>query len=135
MTPPGVRLTWVASCRFQKPPIETGDRTASVEFVATRSAFHRQGVATVLLKHILGLPQFDDYILEVANTNDGAINLYEKAGFEEFRRIQEPRRRVRSSGIEALVYMRYRKHEPLAPFESVEAGSSAVAGDKRAGEG
>jgi ribosomal protein S18 acetylase RimI-like enzyme len=100
---------------FQKPPIETGERTASVEFVATRSAFHRQGVATALVEHILSLPQFDDYVLEVANTNDGALHLYEKAGFEEFKRIQEPRRRARSSGIDALVYMRYCTRGPLSP--------------------
>ncbi|WP_052738067.1 GNAT family N-acetyltransferase [Bacillus sp. SA1-12] len=43
---------------FEKPPIETGDKIASVEFVATASSYRGKGVATAIMDHLFHLPHY-----------------------------------------------------------------------------
>ncbi len=93
--------------QFEKPPVKIGDDIASVEFVATASKHRGKGVATAILNHILALPEYQEYILEVADNNTNAVKLYEKAGFKEFERIKQ--RWSRISGVNYLVYMEYIK--------------------------
>jgi ribosomal protein S18 acetylase RimI-like enzyme len=92
---------------FEKPPMETGDNIASVEFVATASKFRGNGVATAIMNYIFSLPQYDQYVLEVADTNTSAVKLYEKLGYKEFKRIKH--KHSKRSGINYLVYMKYSK--------------------------
>jgi ribosomal protein S18 acetylase RimI-like enzyme len=92
---------------FQKPAIKTGDRIASVEFVATASKYKGKGVATEIMNYLFALPQYDEYILEVADTNTNAVNLYKKLGYKEFHRIKQKHSKI--SGINYLVYMKYTK--------------------------
>jgi ribosomal protein S18 acetylase RimI-like enzyme len=46
-------------------------------------------------------------VLEVADTNLNAVNLYTKLGFKEFKRVEE--KHSKASGINYLVYMKYIK--------------------------
>ncbi|MGA8942451.1 MAG: N-acetyltransferase [Thermoactinomyces sp.] len=95
--------------QFEKPPVETKDTLASVEFVATASKYRGKGVATAILHQILALPEYQEYILEVADTNTPAVKLYEKVGFKEFKRIKQNWSRI--SGVNYLVYMKYIKSD------------------------
>jgi ribosomal protein S18 acetylase RimI-like enzyme len=92
---------------FEKKPIESGEQLASVDFVATASKFRGSGVATTILEHLFTLPQYNQYILEVADTNMNAVKLYEKLGYKEFKRIKH--KHSKRSGINYLVYMKYDK--------------------------
>ncbi|WP_224768245.1 GNAT family N-acetyltransferase [Metabacillus idriensis] len=92
---------------FEKPPIETGNNIASVEFVATASKYRGNGVATAIMNYIFSFPHYDQYVLEVADTNTGALKLYEKLGYRELTRIKH--KHSKRSGINYLVYMKYRK--------------------------
>jgi ribosomal protein S18 acetylase RimI-like enzyme len=92
---------------FHKPPMRTGNRIASVEFFATDSRYRGKGAASAIIKHFLEKPEYDEYILEVADTNTNAVNLYKRLGFVEFTRIKEKHTKV--SGINYLIYMSYKK--------------------------
>ena len=91
---------------FQKP-IKVGKRTAFIQFFATDPKYRRRGVAKAIMNHLLSLPQYDEYILELTNTDPRVIRLYEKLGFKEFERIKQKYSRL--SGLDYMVYMRYAK--------------------------
>lgn len=105
----GTIANMIFQSEFQKPAIEVGERIASVEFVATASKFRGKGVATAIMEHLFSFSLYNEYILEVADTNTGAVNLYQKLGYKEFLRI--PQKHSKISGINYLVYMKYRKSE------------------------
>jgi ribosomal protein S18 acetylase RimI-like enzyme len=41
------------------------DETASIEFVGTASRFQGKGVATAIIEHLLALPRYREYVLEI----------------------------------------------------------------------
>jgi ribosomal protein S18 acetylase RimI-like enzyme len=86
-----------------KLPFQIDSSTGNIEFLATSEKFRGQGVATVLLRHIIENSFFEHYILDVADTNISAIKLYKKLGFREFKR----KRFLPHSGIGQIVYMKY----------------------------
>jgi ribosomal protein S18 acetylase RimI-like enzyme len=92
---------------FHKPAMRTGNRIASVEFFATDSRYRGKGIASAIIKYFLNNPAYDEFILEVADTNIDAVRLYKKLGFVEFARIKEMHTEV--SGINYLLYMSYKK--------------------------
>jgi ribosomal protein S18 acetylase RimI-like enzyme len=105
----GTIASYAFKREFEKLPIEVGDRIASVEFVATASKYRGKGVATALMNHLFALPQYEEYVLEVANTNTNAVRLYEKLGYTEFKRIKQKHSKI--SGVNYLVYMKYLKSQ------------------------
>lgn len=114
----GTIASYIFKREFEKLPIEVGDRMASVEFVATASKYRGKGVATAIMNHIFTLPQYDEYVLEVADTNTNAVKLYEKLGYKEFRRIKPKHSKI--SGINYLVYMKYKKSQEVLNFEDTK---------------
>jgi ribosomal protein S18 acetylase RimI-like enzyme len=86
-----------------KYPVEIDDKTGSIEFVATNKKYRRMGVATEIMEYIFSLRLYEKYILEVADTNEKAFNLYKKLGYREAHRIKQ--RYAKSIGINYLVYM------------------------------
>ena len=84
-------------------PFSIGAKTGVIEFVATAPEFRQHGMAYALLAHVMASQPFDAYILEVAGNNEGAMKLYTKLGFREFKRIKAPKR----SMVDEFVYMRY----------------------------
>ena len=86
-----------------KYPFPVSEGTGSIEFVAVSEKFRRQGVASNLLKHIIGITNQEKYILEVADTNTAAVLLYKKLGFEIIYSVRE--KNPKRSGINNYLYM------------------------------
>jgi ribosomal protein S18 acetylase RimI-like enzyme len=93
--------------KFPKYPIETNERTASIEFVATLEKYRGKGVASTVLKYLHSISEYDEYVLEVADINLKALKLYEKMGYKEIYRKKE--KFSKYSGINYLIYMKYKK--------------------------
>jgi ribosomal protein S18 acetylase RimI-like enzyme len=89
--------------KHPKYPVEINDKTGSIEFVATNKRYQKMGVATEIMKHIFSLNLYEKYILEVADTNEQAFNLYHKLGYKEVYRIKQ--KYAKTIGINYLVYM------------------------------
>lgn len=85
-------------------PFEMEHRTGSVEFVATAPEYRGQGVASALIRHIMSVSPYDEYVLEVADTNTIAVRLYERLGFQEFLRVKAPN--SKRNGVNDFVYMK-----------------------------
>ena len=88
-------------------PFQITKGMGAIEFVATSTKYRGQGVATTIIKNIIDATPYDTYVLEVADTNTKAVQVYEKLGFTEFSRVKQ--KHSRQSGINALVYMKYGK--------------------------
>lgn len=87
-------------------PLDLADRQCYFEAVATAKEARGRGVASRLNKELISRLNYEDYILEVVDTNMTAIRLYEKLGYIEFRR--KPQRWFRKqAGFNARIYMRW----------------------------
>ena len=64
-------------------------------------------MATEIITNIFRETPYTNYVLEVADTNHKAVNLYTRLGFKEFKRVTE--KHSKRTGINDLVYMRYIK--------------------------
>jgi ribosomal protein S18 acetylase RimI-like enzyme len=89
--------------KYPKYPVEIDERTGSIEFVATNKKYMRMGIAASIMEHIFSLKIYEKYILEVADTNEKAYNLYKKLGYRELYRIKQ--KLPKQIGINYLVYM------------------------------
>ena len=90
-----------------KYPVPLEAKMASVEFVATRGAYRKRGIASAIMRHLFTLPEYDRYILEAADTNTNALALYEKLGYREVYRKKQPFGKY--IGLNYLIYMIYSK--------------------------
>lgn len=90
-------------------PFEIAKDMGMVEFVATAPEYRGKGVATTIIRHIFDQTPRRQYVLEVADTNTTAVQLYERLGFREFQRV--PQENSKRSGVNYLVYMKYEKHD------------------------
>jgi ribosomal protein S18 acetylase RimI-like enzyme len=89
--------------KYPKYPVKIDEKTGSIEFVATNKKYRRMGMATLIMEYIFSLKLYEKYILEVADTNERAYNLYKKLGYKEIYRIKQ--RFPKQIGINYLVYM------------------------------
>lgn len=83
-----------------------GARTglAEIGFVTTAPRFQGRGVATALMKHVLALPGYGEFVLrDIKDTNAPALGMYTKLGFDEFSR--RPVRFAQRAGFSAYVSM------------------------------
>ncbi|WP_067837969.1 GNAT family N-acetyltransferase [Amphibacillus sediminis] len=95
---------------FEAPYESSPSNTGSIEFVGTAQKFRGQGVASQTIQHIIENTPYDDYVIdEVADTNIPAIRLYEKLGFEEYKRKPIPERIAKKNGINNLLSLKYMK--------------------------
>ncbi|MEU8303326.1 GNAT family N-acetyltransferase [Actinomadura sp. NPDC048955] len=84
---------------------ETRAGLAEIGFVTTEPGSQGRGVATALMRHILALPDYDEFVLrDIKDTNAPALGLYAKLGFTEYRR--RPVRFARRAGFTDYVSMR-----------------------------
>lgn len=101
----GAILFRVVRTWFNAPTPDLAEGTAEIGFVTTDPRYQGQGVATVLLRHLLALPGYRAFVLEdIKSTNHAALALYRKLGFAEYKR--RPERFARSAGFDAYVSMR-----------------------------
>lgn len=93
---------------FEAPYENFPPNTGSIEFVGTAPKFRGQGVASQIIKHIIENTPYNDYVIdEVADTNIPAMRLYEKLGFEEYRRKALPEKMAKKNGINNLLSLKY----------------------------
>ena len=93
---------------YPKYPVDMDSTTASVEFVAVSSKHRKKGVASAILTHLHSLPEYKDYILEVADTNTNAFELYKRLGYKEVVRKKLKLEKLFSK-VNYFVYMKYSK--------------------------
>ncbi|WP_072312902.1 GNAT family N-acetyltransferase [Agrococcus sp. Marseille-P2731] len=90
---------------FMPPAKDQRPHVAEIGFVSTEPAFQGRGVATALLRHLLALPAYSEYVLaEIKDTNAAALGLYAKLGFTIDER--RPMRFARQAGFRELISMR-----------------------------
>ncbi len=68
--------------QFLKEFPKLDEKTALFECLAVDIKHLRKGIASTLIKSIITLSEYENYILEVIGTNKKAINLYDKLGFK-----------------------------------------------------
>lgn len=91
----------------KKYPFEITKGMGTVEFVATSAEYRGKGVASSIISNIFEATPYNEYVLEVADTNEKAVRLYEKLGFFEFMRVKM--KQSKQSGINNLLYLKYLK--------------------------
>ena len=98
---------------FLKKEFETSNEnfppnTGSIEFVGTAPKFRGQGVASQIIQYIIENTPYNDYVIEeVADTNTPAMRLYQKLGFEEYRRKPVPKKVAKKIGINHFLSLKY----------------------------
>jgi ribosomal protein S18 acetylase RimI-like enzyme len=70
-------------------PFPLGKDMGTIEFVSTSTTHRRLGIAYGLLSHIMEQTRYHEYVLEVADINTAAQDLYKKLGFYEHEKGQE----------------------------------------------
>jgi ribosomal protein S18 acetylase RimI-like enzyme len=81
----GLMANMIIKMHFTKYPkytIEIGEETGSIEYVVTNTKYRKKGIATSIMNYIFSLNMYKDYILEVTDVNENAINVYKKLGFQ-----------------------------------------------------
>lgn len=95
------------SYRFMKKefntPLSYPDSTGYIECVATLEKARGKGIATSLLKYVLQHQPYQEFILEVTDTNQIAYQLYQRMGFSELERKKEKFSRLK--GFNEKIYM------------------------------
>jgi len=81
----GVFRGFILNCFFKQflkgfPKLD--EKTALIECVAVDTKHQRKGIASTFIKSLIALSKYENYILEVIETNKKAINLYDKLGFK-----------------------------------------------------
>lgn len=84
-------------------PFALAEDSGSIEFVATAAEYRNKGVAYVLIEHVMATRPYKHFVLEVADTNEAAMRLYQRLGFTEFKRVKAPSAKI--SGVNFFVYM------------------------------
>ena len=95
---------------FEAPYENFPPNTGSIEFVGTAPKFRGQGIASQIIEHIIENTPYNDFVIyEVADTNIPAMQLYEKLGFEEYRRKPMPEKMAKRNGINHLLSLKHVK--------------------------
>jgi ribosomal protein S18 acetylase RimI-like enzyme len=95
---------------FEAPYKDFPAKTGSIEFVGTASEFRGKRVASQIIQYIIQNTPYHDYLIEeVADTSIPAMRLYEKLGFEEYKRKPIPEKIANKNGINNLLSLRYVK--------------------------
>ncbi|MGH1564835.1 N-acetyltransferase family protein [Mumia sp. DW29H23] len=90
---------------FMRRSADARPGLAEIGFVATEPAYQGRGVATALLRRLLALPGYQEYVLEdIKDTNAPALAVYSKLGFTVYKRRKV--RFARRAGFTELVSMK-----------------------------
>jgi ribosomal protein S18 acetylase RimI-like enzyme len=93
---------------FMHPSDGAQPGRGEIGFVATEPAYQGRGVATALLRHLLALPGYREYVLEdIKDTNAPALGLYAKLGFTVYKRRKM--RFARRVGFTELLSMKFER--------------------------
>lgn len=89
-------------------PLSYGDHVGYIEFIATSPEARGKKVAQRLIQDLFKRTNYTEYILEVGDTNEAAIQLYQKIGFEEFERKTEEY--PKQTGFNERIFMKKTKN-------------------------
>ena len=87
------------------PVHKMDNETAVIEYVVTDTKYKGKGVASALIKYIFELPEYKHFLIEVADSNPSAFELYKKLGFIETHR----KKYMPGSGINYWIHLKYSK--------------------------
>jgi len=91
------------------PVHKMDNETVVIEYVVTDSKYKGMGIASSLIKYIFSLPAYKHFLIEVADTNPSALELYKKLGFKETHR----KKYMPGSGINYWIHMKYSKEDAV----------------------
>lgn len=95
----------VVRSQFLGAPPDARPGLAEIGFVTTAPDHQGRGVATALMRHLLALPGYDEFLLrDIKDTNAAALALYRKLGFEQS--ASRPMRSPARAGFSEYVSMR-----------------------------
>jgi len=100
----GTALYPVMSHLFHKK-LRYPETTLYIEGAAVAPASRGQGIATRIFEHLHTLP-YEEFVLDVVDTNPGAVRLYERLGYRECER----HRAALGAKYKELIYMRRPGH-------------------------
>ncbi|MGL5675045.1 MAG: GNAT family N-acetyltransferase [Cellulosilyticaceae bacterium] len=100
----------LASVMLTQPAVKEANE-GYIETVATAPEYRGRGIATALIHHIHQATDYERYVLDVIQGNDGAKNIYEKLGYTVFK--VETGIVYRLMKVEALYLMEFFKEELL----------------------
>lgn len=103
----GMAVYGALDSEFHKRLILPED-TCYIEAVATLPEFRGNGIASGLLQNLMDTLSYRVFTLEVADTNPGAMRVYERLGFEIYRTKKQRFMRKRL-GFNARLYMKREK--------------------------
>lgn len=86
-------------------PLDFNDRQCYFESVATAREARGRGIATLLNNHLIAELDYDEFILEVVDTNTNAYRLYEKLGYTVINRKKQ-RFFPKLAGFNERIYMK-----------------------------
>lgn len=86
-------------------PLKYPADTGYLEFVCVRKKARKRGVASIMIKESMKMSSYREYVLDVTDANEPAIQCYEKIGFQEFERVEE--KHSKQKGYHAKIYMKY----------------------------
>lgn len=78
-----------------------------IDQLGVASKHSGRGIATTLIQYLFDKEEYAEYRLNVIDTNDRALSLYKKLGFEETSR--EPVKFAKQRGFSAYIHMQYTK--------------------------
>ena len=78
-----------------------------ISFVSVLERHQRKGIAEKMINDVIKITPYSSYVLEVADSNDKAIKLYEKTGFTHYSKY--PVKNSKQAGFDYYLYMVYNK--------------------------
>ena len=67
-----------------------GEKDVYIDYLTTDKKYRGEGIATKLINFVFNELDFEECYIEVLSKNKNAKRLYEKIGFEEYKRIYNP---------------------------------------------
>lgn len=104
----GFFLGYISYYAFKKEfakPLKYDNKTGYIEFVCVLEEFRGKGIAKAIIKEIINNNiNYNEFILDVMDSNIYAIKAYKNIGFIEFDRLL-----ISKSKSKEKIYMKYKK--------------------------
>ncbi len=84
--------------------------TGYIECVGTLTNYRGRGIASKLIEYVTKELHFDEYVLEVSDTNKNAYRLYEKLGFKVFKKVKV--KWAKMKGYNETIFMKLQGQGP-----------------------
>lgn len=84
-------------------PLSYPDHTGYIECLGTMEKARAKGVATSLMKYVMKVEPYHEFILELIDTNQTAYEIYKRLGFSVVKRKKEKLSKI--YGFDERIYM------------------------------